>query len=56
MTLVDLMERLRTIEETALVDLLGLTSDDIVDRFADIIDDKFDYLLGELEELPDGEE
>lgn len=50
-TLVDLMERLKQIEETALLDLLGLTSDDLVERFSDIIEDKFDYLLGELEEL-----
>jgi hypothetical protein len=37
-------------EETYLVELLQINSSDLVDRFQDIIEDKFEYLKGELED------
>lgn len=43
------MDRLSKIEETQLVDLLQLTSEDIVRKFKDKILDNFDYLERELE-------
>jgi hypothetical protein len=52
LTLVDLMDRLRKMEETALLELLDLSSEEIVDRFWDVIEVNYDELLRELEELP----
>lgn len=37
-------------EETYLLELLGITSQDLVDKFEELIQDKFDDLFGELEE------
>ncbi len=48
-TLKDLMDRLSKIEETQLVDLLQLTSEQIVRKFKDKILDNFEYLERELE-------
>jgi hypothetical protein len=39
-------------EETALLELLDLSSEEIVDRFWDVIEVNYDELLRELEELP----
>lgn len=50
MTLPELCERLKMLDEVLLVELLGLSSEDIVNAFQDIIEDNIDYLLGELEE------
>jgi hypothetical protein len=46
------MDRLRKMEETALLELLDLSSEEIVDRFWDVIEVNYDELLRELEELP----
>lgn len=48
-TLVELKERLKDIEETDLIDLLGVTSDDIVEAFTDLIEEKMDKLIGEMD-------
>ena len=45
-----LNEKLRRLDELLLMDLLEITSEDIVDRFQDKIEEKYDYLLRELEE------
>jgi len=47
-TFVELKEKLCREEECFLLELLGITSEDIVERFQDIIEDKFDFLLMEL--------
>jgi hypothetical protein len=44
----DLIEKLRSLEETALLDLLGITSDQLVDAFLDIIEEKENYLNGQV--------
>lgn len=54
-TLEDLMERLSMLEETYLVELLQLRSSDIVQRFADEIEEIQDELWGEFEELDNDE-
>ncbi len=46
----ELLEKLRNTEETLLLELLGITSDDIVDAFLDRIEDKLDYLYEQYEE------
>ena len=40
----ELCEKLENVEETILVEILELNSMDIVERFQDIIEDKYDYL------------
>jgi len=49
-TLNDLCEHLKTIDEIDLVEKLCITSEDLVDRFEDRIEDKFDELVGEDED------
>jgi len=46
----ELLKKLRNTEETLLLELLGITSDDIVDAFLDRIEDKLDYLYEQYEE------
>ena len=46
----DLLERLRQTDEVALLDLLGITSDQLVDAFLDLIDEKYEYLDKTAEE------
>jgi hypothetical protein len=59
-TLSDMIEQLKQLDEVSLLELLGLSSEDLVDRFADIIEDKQDRLNYELnqwfEEDSDAEE
>jgi hypothetical protein len=45
----EVLEKLRTLEETILVDLLEITSDDIVDAFHEQILDKYDYIKHQIE-------
>lgn len=51
LTLNDILDRLRQLDEVELLDILGINSDILVDRFADIIEEK----LEQLEELVDWE-
>lgn len=56
-TLEELKQLLATrYEECALLDVLGLTTFDLVNRFDDIIETRQDHLLSELELLNEGEE
>lgn len=50
MNKMDLLQRLRDTEETLLLELLEITSDELVDRFLDKIEDKFEYINGQYEE------
>jgi hypothetical protein len=56
LTLVELIERLKDFDETRLLEMLNIQSEDIVERFADVIEDSYDFLLEEVEELPYGDE
>ena len=51
LTLEELKEKLaEQLDEITLLDILGITSYDLVERFEDIIEDKFDFfeqLLGD---------
>ena len=49
-TLEELKERLARFEECYLLELLQVTSDQLVQRFDDIIEEHFEDLLSELEE------
>ena len=44
LTLTDLFDRLKQWDEVELLDVLGITSEEIVERFNDIIEEKFDIL------------
>jgi len=44
LTLTDLFDRLKQWDEVELLDILGITSEEIVERFNDIIEEKFDIL------------
>ncbi len=52
-TLCDLLDRLGQMEETYLLELLGLDSRMLVERFADVIEENFDKFESELEEEED---
>lgn len=47
---IELLNELRLLDEVTLVELLGLTSDDIVDAFSDLIDDRQNSLRHYLNE------
>lgn len=51
-TLTELQDKLKKIDEISLMEVLEITSEDIVQRFVDKIEDRFD----ELEEEFDDEE
>jgi len=44
LTLTEIQERLKSLDEMTLVEELNLTSEDIVDRFEDLIEDQADRL------------
>jgi len=50
MTFAELCERLIRIDEVSLLELLEISSDDIVSRFEDRIEDKRDYFEEDLED------
>ena len=46
----ELKEKLIHFDEITLLELLNISSEDIVDRFEDIIDERYEELLKEIEE------
>ena len=51
LTLEELKQKLaERLDEVTLLDLLGITSYDLVERFEDLIEDKYDKLLKEIED------
>lgn len=49
LTIHDLKDRLKQINEIDLLELLEISSEDLVDRFIDLIEDNFDKLEREVE-------
>lgn len=49
LTLEELRERLKSLDEIMLVELLGLTSEDLVKAFPDLIEDNFEPLSTEVD-------
>ena len=49
LTLPDIMDRLKRLDEVSLLEILNISSEDIVERFADKIEDRADILEEELE-------
>lgn len=50
-TLGELKEKLMQLDEVTLMETLELTSSDLVDRFSDIIENKYDDLIGDFDEI-----
>jgi hypothetical protein len=50
LTLGDIKERLKTLSEIDLLEILEINSEEIVDRFQDKIEDKEDYFIADLDE------
>jgi hypothetical protein len=48
-TFEELKEALKRLDEVSLLELLGLQSDDLVERFDDVIEKKQEYLIKELD-------
>jgi hypothetical protein len=48
-TFEELKEALKRLDEVSLLELLGIQSDDLVDRFDDIIEKKQEYLTKEID-------
>jgi hypothetical protein len=53
LTFEDIRERLKRLDEVTLLEVLDISSEDLVERFADKIEDRLDELEPELEELED---
>ena len=51
LTVEELCERMKQMEEVELIEKLGLTSEDIVDRCVDIIEYRYDEYYPEFNEL-----
>lgn len=49
LTIHDLKDRLKQINEVDLLELLDISSEDLVERFIDLIEDNFDKLEREVE-------
>lgn len=50
LVLSELLEKLKREDEVFLLELLGITSEDIIERFADLIEDRMEQLEEALEE------
>ena len=48
-TFEELKEALKRLDEVTLLELLGLQSDDLVERFDDVVEQKQEYLIKELD-------
>lgn len=51
LTFYELCQELEKVEETDLMELLDINSKDLVEKFQDIIEDNFDRLLEEVDNL-----
>lgn len=50
LTLEEVKEKLKSLDEISLLEILEISSEEIVDRFIDKIEDKTDYFITDLEE------
>jgi hypothetical protein len=50
LTLRDIMERMAQLDEITLLEVLDISSEEIIERFADKIENKFDELEIDLDE------
>ena len=50
LTLEEVKEKLKQLDETTLLEILEINSEEIVERFSDKIEDREDYFITDLEE------
>lgn len=50
MNKVELIEKLKQMDEITVLELLEINSSDLIDAFVDKVDDKADYIRGQLED------
>lgn len=48
LTIYDLQDKLKKIDEISLLEILNISSEEIVEKFIDVIEDKFDTLIEEF--------
>tara|TARA_R110000803_G_scaffold130347_1_gene197703 strand:+ start:397 stop:585 length:189 start_codon:yes stop_codon:yes gene_type:complete len=49
LTLTELIEKLSTLDEVDILEILNLNSADILHRFEDVVEDNYDKLIREIE-------
>lgn len=54
-TLTELQEKLKLIDEISVMEILEITSEDLANRFIDRIESKYDQLITEFEEYENEE-
>lgn len=50
LTFIDVCDRLKQQDEISVLEVLEITSDELVDRFRDRVEEKYDYLVEDLED------
>jgi len=56
LTILDLFDKLKRLDEISLLEILNITAEDLVDRFEDRIEAMFDQLVDELDDTEEEEE
>ena len=56
LTILDLFEKLKRLDEISLLEILGITAEELVDRFEDRIEAMFDQLVDEIDDTEEEEE
>ena len=51
LTLLELIERLKRLDEITLLEVLEISSEDILDRFVDKVEDRFEELEDDIVEM-----
>jgi len=55
LTILDLFDKLKRLDEISLLEILNITAEDLVDRFEDRIEAMFDDLVDELDDTQEEE-
>ena len=56
LTILDLFDKLKRLDEISLLEILNITAEDLVDRFEDRIEAMFDQLVDEIDDTEEEEE
>lgn len=51
LTLTDLAERMKHLDEITLLEVLDIKSDELVERFLDRVEDRYEYLSEDLQDV-----
>ena len=47
-TFEELNSKLKSLDEVTILEVLDISSEDIVDRFQDLVEERYDYLINEF--------